>query len=209
MLKLDATTKSLEITLAAPVATTECPFYVSYVEADQTTAALTAFSARDGLTSGATAVSVIPAPAAGRSRKLDYLSVVNRDTATVVLTVRVTVSGTPRPVVVVSLAVGDNLSFTDAGGWRVLDAVGEARSSSAALPAHHLTHEAGGADAVTLAQSQVTGLTSALATKVDTTGTPVANQLALFADADTVKGDAALTFASPVLEVRAGGGRLQ
>jgi hypothetical protein len=35
--------------------------------------------------------------------------------------------------------------------------------------AHHVTHEAGGSDAVTLAQSQVTGLTSALGGKVDTT----------------------------------------
>src|SRR4030095_7366960 len=183
MLKLDATTKSLEITLAAPVATTECPFYVSYVEADQTTAALTAFSARDGLTSGATAVSVIPAPAAGRSRKLDYLSVVNRDTATVVLTVRVTVSGTPLPVVVVSLAVGDNLSFTDAGGWRVLDRFGQERTAMALPPGW-----------------------------VDTTGTPAANQLALFADADTVKGDPALTLipgAPAVLQLRGSTLRIQ
>src|SRR4029434_11075831 len=165
MLKLDAATKSLEIVLAAAVATSECPFYVSYVEADQTTAALTAFAARDGLTSGATAVSVIPAPAAGRSRKLDYLSVVNRDTAAVVLTVRVSVSGTPRPVVIVSLAVGDNLSFTDAGGGRVLDAQGQERSTMR-VPA---------------------GM-------VDTIGTAVANKVAPLAHADTVKGDPALTF---------------
>jgi hypothetical protein len=207
MLKLDATTKSLEIRLAGPVATAECPFYVSYVEADQTTAALTAFAARDGTTAGATAVSVMPAPAAGRTRKLDYLSLVNRDTAAVIVTVQVTVSGTPRPVQGVTLAVGDNLSFTDAGGWRVLDAFGQERFAMGALPAHHLTHESGGADAVTLAQSQVTGLTSALATKVDTTGTPAANQLALFTDADTVKGDPALTFDPTLsLTVKSAGG---
>lgn len=34
---------------------------------------------------------------------------------------------------------------------------------------HHATHEAGGSDVVTLAQSQVTGLTTALSGKVDTT----------------------------------------
>jgi hypothetical protein len=67
---------------------------------------------------------------------------------------------------------------------------------------HAATHETGGSDAITaLDASVLTSGTLAAARlpagTVNTTGTPVATQLALFTDADTIVGDANLTWTSP------------
>ncbi len=111
MLKLDATTKSLEVLLAGAPATTQLPIVGSYVEIDQVTFAVTAMAEVDAATNSTTEVSVIAAPAAGKTRQLSFLSIVNVDTAPVTVTVRVNNSGTFRIVKKVTLAVGDNLEY--------------------------------------------------------------------------------------------------
>jgi len=111
MLKLDSTLKSLEVVLAGAPATTQVPIVVSYVEIDQTTFAVTTMSELDYASNGVTAVSIIPAPAAGKTRKVDFLSIVNVDTAPVTVTVRVNNNGTMRIVKKITLAVGDNLEY--------------------------------------------------------------------------------------------------
>jgi hypothetical protein len=155
MLKLDAITKSLEIKLAGAVATTQCPWYVSWVEGSQVTAELTDTSASDGTTNGATIVPVIAAPAVDLTRKLDFFSCVNLDTAAVVLTIQVDVSGTKRIVGKFTLAVGDQVSFTDAAGWLVLDANGNRKQQiGGVLPAASFPALTG--DVTTVAGSLVT-----------------------------------------------------
>jgi hypothetical protein len=138
MLALDATTKSLEIKLAGAIATTQCPFVAAYVDLNQTTFAATASGEADGTTNGATAVTVLAAPSATTTRKLNYLSLVNVDTAPVVAAVQVNNAATKRIVFQATLAVGDQLEFTDASGWRVLDSAGNTKTSasvSGILPA--------------------------------------------------------------------------
>ncbi|MCR4301785.1 MAG: tail fiber domain-containing protein [Sulfuricaulis sp.] len=136
MLSLDTVNKSLEIKLGGAVATTELPFVASYVDISQTTWGQSAAPAQDGVTTGATAVEVVAAPAASTTRKLNYLSVVNVDTAAVVLTVQVNNAATKRITWTGTLAVGDQLSFTDAGGWVVFDASGNRKTAmGGVLPA--------------------------------------------------------------------------
>ena len=119
MLLLDTTTRSLELKLDGAVVTTEPPFVTSWVDVDQTTFEMTASSETNGTTNGSTAVTVVAAPGASKTRKLNYLSVVNVDTAVVVVTVQVNDNGTKRISFKVSLQVGDQLVFISAHGWSV------------------------------------------------------------------------------------------
>lgn len=128
MLTIDTTLKSLELKLAGAVATTELPFVCAYVDINQTSFAQTASSATDGTSTGGTAVTLAAAPGATTTRKLNYLSVVNVDTAAVVLTIQVNNNGTKRISQTFTLAVGDQVSFTDAGGWAVHDLNGNRKT---------------------------------------------------------------------------------
>jgi hypothetical protein len=131
MLKLDSTLKSLEVKLAGVVATTELPFVVGYAEMNTATGALTAQSENDGVTTGATAVVVIAAPGgANLTRKLDFFSLVNVDTAPVTATIQVNNNGTKRIVFQATLAVGDQIAFVDVGDWVVFDVNGAIKGSS-------------------------------------------------------------------------------
>lgn len=157
MISLDTASKKLEIKLAGAVATTELPFVASYVDINQTTFAMSASSEADGATTGATAVVVVAAPGATTTRKLNYLSVVNVDTAAVTLTVQVNNAATLRIVLKVALAVGDQLSFTDAGGWTVFDASGNRKQIiGGVLPASSFPALSG--DVTTTAGSLVTAI---------------------------------------------------
>ncbi len=111
MLKLDTTLKSLQVLLAGAVATNQLPIVVSYVEIDQTTFEVLTMAEADFATTGATPVTVVTAPASGKTRKIDFLSIVNVDTAPVIVTIRVNNNAILRPVITVELAVGDNLNY--------------------------------------------------------------------------------------------------
>ncbi|HUW57618.1 MAG TPA: hypothetical protein VMZ92_13345 [Planctomycetota bacterium] len=134
MLSLDTATKSLEVKLAGAVATAELPFVCSYVDIDQASFLMTGSSGADGVTAGAVAVEAVAAPAASTTRKLNYLSLVNVDTAPVIATVQVNNNGTKRACFTATLQVGDQLSFTDARGWSVFDANGNAKTSYSGGP---------------------------------------------------------------------------
>ena len=130
MLALDAATKSLEIKLAGAITTTELPFVAGFVELDQTLFALSASSETDGTTNGGTAVAVVAAPAAGRTRKLNYLSVFNVDTAVAVVTVQINNGGTKRISWKGTLAIGDTLTYVDERGFFVTDANGSLKTAA-------------------------------------------------------------------------------
>lgn len=138
MINLDATTKSLEIKLAGAVATTELPFVASYVDISQATFAMTGAPATDGVTNGATAVTAAAAPAASTTRKLNFLSVVNVDTAAVTLTVQVNNSGTKRIVFKATLAVGDQVTYVEGQGWSIFDTNGNKKTTQS-LAANSVT----------------------------------------------------------------------
>lgn len=130
MLILDATTKKLEFHLAGAVATNELHFVVSYVDILSSDMSLSALASNEGLSSGAAAVTLIPAPASGHTRQLKTLSIRNTDTAVVVVTVQVDISATDREVAEFTLAVDDVLYYEDAQGWYVLNLNGELKNST-------------------------------------------------------------------------------
>ncbi len=111
MILLDATDKLLEISLAGAHATTAPVFSSSYVDINQTTSAVSAMSSLDGVANGATSVTVVGVPGATTTRKVEFLSVSNVDTAAVVLTVNLDHGGTDRIIWKGTLDVGDTLYY--------------------------------------------------------------------------------------------------
>jgi hypothetical protein len=107
---LDATTKSLEVLLGGAVTTNQLVLASSYVDVDATFAIVGA-GENDLLSNNATAVTLVAAPAAARTRKISFLSVYNADTVPATVTVRINNNGTFRIVCKVTLAVGDTLFY--------------------------------------------------------------------------------------------------
>lgn len=128
MILLDDTDKLLEIVLAGAHATTAPPFTSSYTDINQSTFAVSAMGELDGVANGATDVTVVAAPGATTTRKVQHLSVYNVDTAAVVLTVQLDHGGTNRIVWKGTLAVGDTLIYVDTLGFKVTDANGQVKT---------------------------------------------------------------------------------
>lgn len=124
MLILDTTTRSLQVALAAAKATTDCPWVASYADITQAGFAMSAAATTTGATNGVTAVAAVPAPAAGVSRQLKFMSIFNADTAAVTVTVTFNDNATLRKVIASVLQVGETLTYGADAGWGVHGAAG-------------------------------------------------------------------------------------
>jgi hypothetical protein len=124
MIILDATTKSLQIKLSANVATNQLPFSASYV--DTTGTAMTP-GEQDGASNNTTAVTILSAPASSTERLLKSFALQNADTAVATVTVTYNNNSTLRNILVVTLAVGDQLIYEDGTGWVCLDSNGNVK----------------------------------------------------------------------------------
>lgn len=130
MIILDATNRSLQVLLAASAATTELPVTCSYVDIEQSTAALSGISSNTTVTTGTTAVSAAAAPSSGYSRQVKTLVVYNGDTSAATVTVRFNDNSTMRILCKITLQVGDTLQYTDGEGFRVVTSTGAQRTAS-------------------------------------------------------------------------------
>lgn len=122
MIILDAATKSLEAVLAGAVTTTQLAIVAAFVDVTTTTYIP---GASDTATNNTTGVTVVAAPAAATQRQIKLLTVYNADTVVVTVTLRLNNTGTLRPLIKVTLAVGSTLVYTDGEGFRVITATGE------------------------------------------------------------------------------------
>jgi hypothetical protein len=104
MLILDATTKSIVVAMSGVAATTNPDFTAAY--ADNTGTAFTE-GANDGALNGTSSVTLVAAPAASTRRTIKTITIENRDTAAVTLTVSYNNNGTLRTIAKVTLQVGD------------------------------------------------------------------------------------------------------
>lgn len=108
---LDSTVKSLEIKLDGAIITNELDWTVSYVDLLTTDMSISTTSENDGKTTGATAVTMIAAPASNHARQLKALSVYNLDTGEVIVTIQINDNATKRVIWKGKLAVGDTLQY--------------------------------------------------------------------------------------------------
>ncbi len=125
MIILDTTGKSLEVILGGAITTNQLPWETAFVEVVVATMALDAMSASDGATNSGTAVAMVAAPAAGKSRQVKAVYVFNADTVNTTVTVRLNNGGTFRILRSVVLATLEYLQFTELSGWQVFTAKGE------------------------------------------------------------------------------------
>jgi hypothetical protein len=115
---LDSTAKSIKAVLASSVATSNPDFVVAYADtSDNTFSELSS----DGQLNGTTDVTLVAAPASGVKRTIKSISVYNRDTAPVIVVIKLDVSGTQRILQRVQLVSGetwhsDDLSKLGPGG---------------------------------------------------------------------------------------------
>jgi len=125
---LDATTKKVQILLAAAVTTNQCSVIVDYVDFTTTT---TTPGNQFSNTNSTTAVDIINAPAASTQRKVNMITVCNKDTEFVTATIRLNVSATTYNYTSgITLPPGATLQFTDTDGWSVFNTDGSTSSSS-------------------------------------------------------------------------------
>ena len=119
---LDTTTRKLQILLGATVAANQFPVAVDYVEFTSTT---TTPAIQLSTTNNTTAVDILPAPASSTQRKVNFISIVNKDTDFVNVTVRLNDNGTTYNYVSsMALAPNCTLQFTDTRGWSIIDSNG-------------------------------------------------------------------------------------
>ena len=101
---LDATTKSIVVAMSGAAATTNPDFTAAY--ADDTGSAFTE-GANDGALNGTTSVTLVAAPAASTRRVIRSITIENKDTAAVTLTISYNNNATLRTIAKVTLNVGD------------------------------------------------------------------------------------------------------
>lgn len=103
-LVLDATTKSIAIKMSGAAATTNPDFVAAWADDNGTTFVE---GSTDGALNGSSNVTAVAAPAASTRRVIKTITVQNRDTAAVTLTVQYNDNGTFRNIAVVTLQVNE------------------------------------------------------------------------------------------------------
>jgi hypothetical protein len=121
MIRLAATTSSLEMVLAGAISTVQPEYTVSWCDGSSSAYA---GKSKVGALNGVTAVTVVPAPAAGVVSDIDYLSITNSDSSASTVTVNYNDNGTLRKVIKIDLGIGDTLHYTHGSGWRVMAKTG-------------------------------------------------------------------------------------
>ncbi len=103
-LVLDATTKTIIAVMSGAAATTNPDFTVAYADNNGTTFTE---GSNDGALNGTSSVTVCAAPASSTRRVINSITIENKDTAPVTVTIIYDNNGTLRTIAKVTLAVGD------------------------------------------------------------------------------------------------------
>ena len=104
ILVLDSTTKSLVVAMSGAAATTNPDFTAAWAD---DTGTLFTEGATDGALNGTSSVTLVAAPASSTRRVIKNVTIQNRDTAAVTLTISYNNNSTLRQVAKVTLNVGD------------------------------------------------------------------------------------------------------
>jgi hypothetical protein len=118
---LDATTKSLEVLLGGSPAANQLVLTTFYI--DHTATSATPGSS-DGLTNGATAVTMVAAPTASTQRQVKGFYIFNNDTAAATVIIRLNNNGTYRIIAKMTIQPGETIEYKQETGFKVLDIYG-------------------------------------------------------------------------------------
>lgn len=104
ILVLDATTKSIVVAMSGAAATTNPDFTAAWADNNGTTFTE---GATDGALNGTSSVTLVAAPASSTRRTIKNITIENKDTAAVTLTISYNNNSTLRTIAKVTLNVGD------------------------------------------------------------------------------------------------------
>lgn len=140
MIVLDTATRKLQIVLGGAVSATQPNAIVGYSDVNQNGEVMRGTTQLANANS-TTPVDICDAPPVGYTRSITAVTVYNGDSAGVTATIRINDNGTTSTVVGITLLAGEQLIYTDAGGWFVIDVNGSVKSSlgSASITALSVT----------------------------------------------------------------------
>ena len=199
---LDATTKTITAVMSGAAATNNPEFTAAY--ADSTSSTLTE-GANDGALNGTSSVTLVSAPASSTRRVIKWITIQNKDTAPVTITVFYANSSgsTTRQIAKVTLAVND--TWTTDGTF---DSTGNLKTSSIGVIANALTMNNGGSgDASGSTYDGATAKTISYNT-IGAAGTGAANTFTAaqtFRIANAIRSEVASTQDAVIISGRAGG----
>jgi hypothetical protein len=127
MIVLNSSTRKLQLLLNGAITTNELPVVVHYYQR-RTDDSIVVSGCTVSLSTGASAVDILAAPAAGNIRTIEGLSVHNADTVSAVVTIRYNDNATTYKLVVITLATGDNLFYEPKAGWSVITSAGNIKT---------------------------------------------------------------------------------
>lgn len=110
--------RSLEVLLAAGVATNELPIVASYVDVQTSDQAVVAYGSADTISAGTAAVTAVFAPDDLTTRTVKSLSIYNADTTGATILVRLNNGVTTRTLIRQTIDTLGTLEYTDAG-WHI------------------------------------------------------------------------------------------
>lgn len=123
MIILQSNSDSLEFFLGGVVATSQLPFYASWVD---NTLGVIKNGESTAISASATVVTAVPAPAINTSRTIKFLTIHNSDTAPVTVTIRINTNSYQRILCRYTLAVGDMIQYTE-DGFTCTNSIGETK----------------------------------------------------------------------------------
>lgn len=118
---LDSTLRKLQVVLTTAQTTAPMSVVVDWV--DNTTTTFTP-GVTPTVTNGTTAVDILPAPAAATQRKVNGITISNKDSVSKVVQVYLNDNGTQYSLTSSTLGVGETLGYTDTQGWYTIDTSG-------------------------------------------------------------------------------------
>jgi len=118
---LDSTLRKLQVVLTTAQTTAPMSVVVDWV--DNTITTFTP-GVTPSLTNGTSAVDILAAPAASTQRKVNGITISNRDTVSKVVQVYLNDNGTQYSLTSSTLGVGETLGYTDTQGWYTIDTSG-------------------------------------------------------------------------------------
>lgn len=127
MLRLTSTTEKIQAVLSGAITTTQPQAVVCY--SDQTTGSYAGGKQVTALNS-TTDVDILAAPAASTIRDVDYISIFNRDSASITVTVKYDISATDSIIITVTLQTLETLQYVHGSGWACIDAQGRFKTGA-------------------------------------------------------------------------------
>jgi len=152
---LGSTLKKLQVVLTAAMTTANMPVVVDYVDLVGLASGIA--DSQLSNTNGVTRVDILAAPAASTQRKVNSISIVNRDSATKTVSVIFNDNGTDYYLATAILDSGDSLSYTDTSSWTVTTSDGSKKSIQTITTTNVTSIDGGAAATVYAAATTIDG----------------------------------------------------